>query len=481
MGFKFSSFAAGAAEAVVDTLRKDEEEASKIGVFGVKALKENYEKVMAENRKLESEVSDNIKVLRTFDSNATEAELFAAATNKTYMSMAIEAAKSNPSTFKVGDVVKIKEDNASNLTAMEMLKTYTELPAVSASARRAEGTLDKDTNFFAKIRKGASDRAATRAEEQTAKAMGVSIEQLRAASGFKRPDFDTGAEFDFTSMQKQPSNAKEIKDKLEVAVIQAAQQFGENSPEYVDAKQKIDVVKTQIAKLEDVTDKSLEARVNRLLIKKADSKDPAEIKALDSEIKSYQNSIKQHNQATRATDPKEKQETYTRMKTSINDYVNTRMKDDKGFDWNKYVDFKTFTDPATDTTITSRTQKAGLSIEQQREVFARERQLTAQALVANGYVLSDGTPRTPVAEQLMTNFNISANDLAKATATPATATPATATPATATPAAQPKAAPVVPQLTEEDKQALVWANNPANAGPKADAIKAKIQQKLIVK
>jgi hypothetical protein len=147
------------------------------------------------------------------------------------------------------------------------------------------------------------------------------------------------------------------------------------------------------------------------------------------------------------------------MKTSINDYVNTRMKDDKGFDWNKYVDFKTFTDPATDTTITSRTQKAGLSIEKQREVFARERQLTAQALVANGYVLPDGTPRTPVAEQLMTNFNISANDLA----------------------AKPAAAPVVPQLTEEDKQALVWANNPANAGPKADAIKAKIQQKLIVK
>jgi hypothetical protein len=46
MGFKFSSFAAGAAEAVVDTLRKDEEEASKVGVFGVKALRENYDKVI---------------------------------------------------------------------------------------------------------------------------------------------------------------------------------------------------------------------------------------------------------------------------------------------------------------------------------------------------------------------------------------------------------------------------------------------------
>jgi hypothetical protein len=222
MGFKFSSFAAGAAEAVVDTLRKDEEEASKIGVFGVKALKENYEKVMAENRKLESEVSDNIKVLRTFDSNATEAELFAAATNKTYMSMAIEAAKANPSTFKVGDVVKIKEDNASNLTAMDMLKTYTELPAVSASARRAEGTLDKDTNFFAKIRKGASDRAATRAEEQTAKAMGVSIEQLRSAEGFKRPEIDTGAEFDMGAFQKEKGYDEREKD-AKLALLKAEQ------------------------------------------------------------------------------------------------------------------------------------------------------------------------------------------------------------------------------------------------------------------
>jgi len=222
MGFKFSSFAAGAAEAVVDTLRKDEEEASKVGVYGVKALKENYDKVMAENRKLESEVSDNIKVLRTFDSNATEAELFAAATNKTYMSMAIEAAKANPATFKVGDVVKIKEDNASNTTAMDMLKAYTEIPAVSASARRAEGTLDKDTNFFARIRKGASDRAGTRAEEQTAKAMGVSLEKLRAAEGFKRPEFDAGAEFNMGAFQKEKGYDEREKD-AKLALLKAEQ------------------------------------------------------------------------------------------------------------------------------------------------------------------------------------------------------------------------------------------------------------------
>lgn len=220
MGFKFSSFAAGAAEAIVDTLRKDEEEASKVGVFGVKALKENYDKVMAENRKLENEVSENIKILRTFDSEATEAELFAAATNKTYMSMAIEAAKTNPATFKVGDVVKITESNPSNLTAMDMLKTYTEIPAVSESARRAEGTVNKGGNFFAKIRQGASERAGTKAEEQTAKAMGVSLEKLRAAEGFKRPEFETGAAFNMGTFQKEKGFDEREKD-AKLALLKA--------------------------------------------------------------------------------------------------------------------------------------------------------------------------------------------------------------------------------------------------------------------
>lgn len=210
MGFRFSSFVAGAAENLTETLKEDEKQAAAAATFGVKALKENYDKVQAENRKLETEVSENIKVLRTFDKTATEAELFAAATNKTYMQMAVEAAKANPANFKVGDVVKIKEDNPSTQTAMERLKAYTSIPAVAQAARQAEGgaVADDDTRGLfgiGTLRSRASARAGSKAEEQTAKAMGVSIEQLRAASEFKRPEIDAGAEFDFTSMQKPKS------------------------------------------------------------------------------------------------------------------------------------------------------------------------------------------------------------------------------------------------------------------------------------
>jgi hypothetical protein len=405
-----------------------------------------------------------MEALKTFDSTATDAQLFAAATNDTYMNMAVEAAKANPASFKVGDVVQIKEDNASKLTATEMLKAYTTIPSVSKAARQAE---ESSGNFVSDIRKRVASSAASKAEEQTARAMGVSIEQLRGASEFKRPAFDTGAEFDMAKFQKQPSNSKEILDALDVKEIQTAKQFGKDSPEARAIKEQKDFVKS----FEQKADSSLEARADRLMVEAQDSKDPARIKEINKDLAATRASIVNHKKLTSIADPKEKEATYVQMKTSVNDYVNTRMKQDKGFDWNKYVDFKTFTDPATDTTITSRTQKAGLSIDDQRALFAKERQLTAQALKANGYVLQDGTPRTPVAQQLMLNFNITANELATNEAPLPLANAAPAKPAA--PTTRP-----VPQLTREDQDALVWANNPANAGPQAEAIKKKIQNKI---
>jgi hypothetical protein len=77
-------------------------------------------------------------------------------------------------------------------------------------------------NFFDRIRKGASDRAGTKAEEQTAKAMGVSIEQLRGASEFKRPALNTGAEFDMAKFQKEKGYDEREKD-AKLALLKAEQ------------------------------------------------------------------------------------------------------------------------------------------------------------------------------------------------------------------------------------------------------------------
>ena len=45
MGFRFSSFVAGAAENITETLKEDEKQAAVAATYGVKALKEQYDKV----------------------------------------------------------------------------------------------------------------------------------------------------------------------------------------------------------------------------------------------------------------------------------------------------------------------------------------------------------------------------------------------------------------------------------------------------
>jgi hypothetical protein len=219
MGFRFSSFLAGAAKGAADVLEEDQASAAKSASFGVKALKENYDKVMAENRTLETKLSKNMKFLKENDSSATDAELFAAATNDVFMQHAVEAAKANPGKFRVADFVSIKDANASKMTRDELMKVYTEIPAVAQAARQAE---ESSGNFIANIRKGVASRAASKAEEQTAKAMGVSIEQLRAASGFKRPEIDTGAKFDLTKFQKEKGYDEREKD-AKLALLKAEQ------------------------------------------------------------------------------------------------------------------------------------------------------------------------------------------------------------------------------------------------------------------
>lgn len=258
MGFRLSSFIAGAAERLTDTLKEDEKQAATAATFGVKALKENYDKVQAENRTLENEVSKNIDVLRTFDKTATEAEIFAAATNKTFMSMAVEAAKTNPAGFKLSEFVKIKEENASPLTAMERYKEQMRLPTVSADEQQKATTAvpEKPEGLFGigTMRNRAASRAASKAEEQTAKAMGVSIEQLRAASGYKRPEIDAGAEFNMAAFQK-PKSFTEQEEQAKSALLNAQRA---NDPEKIkfaeadlliinDIKQKLTPAQTQFA------------------------------------------------------------------------------------------------------------------------------------------------------------------------------------------------------------------------------------------
>jgi hypothetical protein len=481
MGFNLRAFAGGFASALSEDIEQEEKLATLRGKQGATDMYENYKKVIADNRKIQNELKTNIDIISSYDQSATPAELAALASNKHVMDRLLSRVKEpdfDASQFRVADIVNVAKDNSTS-TALERLSSMYTLPV---SQPDAPVKRDPSGNLIVDIIKGTGGKAEERAARQTAAALGVTLEELKAAQKVRQAGVNTGATFNMAAFQKQPQNVKDITDKLEVSLVQAAQQFGEDSDEYKKALEQITKVKTTVAGLEDNTDKSVDARAKRLRVQLLDTTDPAKRKQLQADIDAAERSILQHNKATRVTEPKV---TYNAMKISVNDYVNTRMKEDKGVDWRQYVDFKTFTDPSTNQVFTSRTQKEKLTPEKQQELFAIERRLTAQALRDNGYVLQDGTPRTPIAEELMRNFNISAADLSTQpsaqTAQSAPATPAAPVVPAAQTAAQPvkpAAAPMPPQLTREDQEALVWANNPDNAGPKAEAIKKKIQNKI---
>lgn len=437
MGFRFSSFVAGAAENLTETLKEDEKQAAAAASFGVKALKEQYDKVQAENRKLADDLSKKVKFLEQSDPTATQAQLFAAATNDVYMSAVMEAAKTNPGSFRVADVVKIKEGNESQGTAMDMIKAYTAIPEISQAARRAEGVAvpEKPQGLFGigTLRNRASAAAGSRAEEQTAKAMGVSIEQLRAASGYKRPEIKTGAEFDYTSLQKQPDSVEDMVKVANVQRVQAREKYGENSEQYKTANALYKSRSEEIVK----ADKKIEDRRDRLEIERENNKgNPAVVAALSKEIDGLNNTIRLRREATSTNSERQGKGDdkikYSNAKMRMEDYMNTDMVMNKGLEWRQYAEDKVVFDKQTNTNIVIPGKKANLTPEQEQEYITGITSARMQGLKDLGLVTEKGEPINDEVKALMVAFKLN-RPVAPSTQAKA---PTQATPA-AIPTAQP--------------------------------------------
>ena len=441
MGFNLTAFSGGFAEAAVDDIQKAEKLAAARGAAGAKQLAETYKSVVEENSKAKKDLKEKVAFLSTYDKTATEDELFEIAKSKSLMDLITSRVKKDDfdsSAFKVSNFAEVAKTNSTS-TALDRIDEMFKMPA---AAKAAFEEVKPTGNFFRDMSSRAGSRASEFAARETANALGVPLEQLQAAKGYLLPEMASAATLKADAVKKQPQNVKDITDKLEVQRVQALQQFGKGSKEVADITGTIN----QITSLDATVDKTLEGRANRLLISIQDTKDTAQIKDLQGQLTTTQAAIKQHKEMTSIKSPSELKDVYSKMKTSVNDFVNNRMRNDKGFDWNKYYEFKTFNDPATGETITSRTQKAELKPEEQKVVFEKERQIMMNALKTNGYVLNDGTPRSVVAQEFMNNFSIRAADLASGTPSP---TPAAA-PAAAS-AAQPVAAPAVAAKPAQSK------------------------------
>lgn len=414
---KLLAFLGGAAEGLSTEIEKAEKSAKEEAMLRVKKLSESYEETRKANRELTNSLKAEKDWITATYSDATPEQI-------AYLQgspAALQALKKmkDPTKISLNDVISIASGNESNAAIQDRIAVMPEVAnKVSAAVKNQYrsglgGVVDQ-------IAEGTGETA----ERRFARAMGTDIETLQKTKLMERPT--AAGKFDMAkTLAETPDSVEDMVKSANVARVQAKQKFGEGSEQYKAANQAY----VDLSKEIDKTDKGLDARANRLNIAVMDETDPIAKKALQSELKITQQAIKQHKEATstRAERGEDKPKTYGVIARSVDDFVNTRMREDKGFDWRKYVDFKTFTDPATQQTITSRTQKANLSDEQQRELFAKERELTAQALVTNGYVVN-GKPRYNEVAEIMNNKGITPQSFGAAAPAPIATPVATATP-----------------------------------------------------
>jgi hypothetical protein len=400
---KLLSFVAGAAEGFSEMIDKSEKSAKEEAALRVRRLMENHKEVMESNLKLENELKAEEGWIKTYFSNATPEQVAYLQSNPA----ALQALKKMPDPTKVGELGNVIKIAAANEAASVTQDQLTALPAVANEVAARVKEKARSTGFFRNLADEAGARVGTTTERSLARGLGTTIEQMESIKRTARPSIE-GA-FDVAkTLEKTPESVEDMVKTANVARVQAKQKFGEGSAEYKAANETFTSLSSEIEK----TDKGLDARANRLNIAILDEQDPINKKALQSELKSTQQAIKDHKEATSTRAEKAAgsapaaKATLNSVQKSVAMFVDSRMRQDKGFDWAKHVDFKEIPLPDGGVYV-STTVKATLPPEKQREVFEKIRMLEADALKTNGYVVA-GAPRNDAVKEFINNKNIPA-------------------------------------------------------------------------
>ncbi len=230
MGFKLGSFAGGFAEAAVDDIQKERKLAELRGTEAVKTLYTNYKTVTEDNKKKEAELVNNINILRTYDPNATENELYAVATSAPVMASITDYIKKDgfdAQSFKLGNFAKVVNDNVTS-TALERVKMLSVLPIAARATitsqleQPSSGNILRD--FVGKSRGSAREKSMLEA----AQALGVPLERLQAAEGFVRPTAEANATFDMSKIR--PAKKKTFDDLEKEAKLESLLARETNDP-----------------------------------------------------------------------------------------------------------------------------------------------------------------------------------------------------------------------------------------------------------
>jgi hypothetical protein len=219
MGFNFTAFGGGFAEAAVEDIQKAEKLAAARGAAGVKQLTESYKAVVEENNKAKKELKENINFLRTYDPTATEQELFEVAKSKAFMGMITERVKKDDfdaSTFKISNFAKVAQDNVQS-TALERAD---QMFKMAPAAKVAFEAVKKTGNPLRDLAATAGARASEQAARDTAAAMGVSLEELQAAKQYAKPVLESNATFNMGAAIRTKTFDQQLND-AQVALVNA--------------------------------------------------------------------------------------------------------------------------------------------------------------------------------------------------------------------------------------------------------------------
>jgi hypothetical protein len=220
MGFNLSAFAGGFATALTDDIDKQRKLAELRGTDAAKIMQANYKTVMEENTKREAELVGNLKVLKTYDASATEAELYSTATNKPVMDAIMGLIKQDSfdaSSFKLGNFAKVADNNVTS-TALERVKLLSALPVLAKQS--AQEQYKPSGNFFKDLTARGSSDAMEKAMRTQAATTGIPLERLRAAQGFVRPQAEDTTVFDMAKLRPEKTFAQQ-EDAAKLAALKA--------------------------------------------------------------------------------------------------------------------------------------------------------------------------------------------------------------------------------------------------------------------
>lgn len=237
--FDWTSFGTGFAKAASENFAKEEEDARALGAANVKSMYENYASVVKENRTLSNDIKEKINIVKGFAPDATDDQLVALAQDRGILDMLSTRLKEkdfDPTGFNINNFVKVANPSNSPLAAEDRINQLFTIPSAVNNASAAfksltpEGEVKESPGFLSYfdpvgLAKRGGEKEARVSAEKTAAALGVPLEKLQGAMGYRRDIKPSGAEYDLVALKPGKTLDQSIDDAA--VKLAAAQKKGD--------------------------------------------------------------------------------------------------------------------------------------------------------------------------------------------------------------------------------------------------------------